>query len=29
VTEGGLEVKTAEESEELNKIKELLRNTGS
>ena len=27
--QGGLEVKTAEESEELNKIKELLRNTGS
>ena len=27
--QGGLEEKTAEESEELNKIKELLRNTGS
>jgi serine O-acetyltransferase len=27
--QGGLEVKTAEESEELNKIKELLRNTGN
>ena len=27
--QGGLEVKTAVESEELNKIKELLRNTGS
>jgi serine O-acetyltransferase len=27
--QGGLEEKTAEESEELNKIKELLKNTGS
>jgi serine O-acetyltransferase len=27
--QGGLEEKTAEESEELNKIKDLLRNTGS
>ena len=27
--QGGLEVKTAVESEEINKIKELLRNTGS
>ena len=27
--QGGLEEKTAEETEELNKIKELLRNTGS
>ena len=27
--QGGLEEKTAEETEELNKIKDLLRNTGS
>jgi hypothetical protein len=27
--QGGLEEKTAEESEVLNKVKELLRNTGS
>jgi hypothetical protein len=27
--QGGLEEKTNEESEELNKIKELLKNTGS